>query len=149
MLDKLKFIFGSLFVLSNKMQVVIDQAFASYDITTKQWLLAAVIDEFFDTPPTVTQVAEAMGCSHQNVKQIALKLQKNGFLKMKKDEHDRRIMRLRLTEKNYSFWSERQEDDRRNISEIFKGLTDEEIDAIYSGFIKLSANIVNLKNEGD
>jgi len=41
-----------------------------------------------------------MGSSRQNVKQLALKLEENDYLKIEKDENDARVIRLKLT-KNY------------------------------------------------
>ena len=42
--------------------------------------------------------------SHQNVKQIALKLAEKEFLVFEKDDQDGRSIRLKLTEKSNAFW---------------------------------------------
>lgn len=140
-LEKQRFIFGSLFLLSNKLQVLMDRELAQYDITTKQWLLTAVMEEFFETPPTLSEVAEVMGSTHQNVKQIALKLQKKNFLEMKKDEEDRRTTRLSLTEKSYSFWEKRQEEAERFLTQLFSDLGEEETIIMCQGLNKLYERI--------
>lgn len=136
-LDKQKFIFGSIFLLANKLQVLGDQYFAESDMTMKQWLLTVMIVQFHDEPPTLSQVAELMGSSRQNVKQIALKLEKKGFLNIEKDEEDARVLRLKLTEKSYSFWENREDRDEEFLLELFKGIKEEEIHAMHSGMEKL------------
>lgn len=140
-LDKQKFIFGSIFILANKLQVLGDQYFAENDMTVKQWLLTVMILQFHDEPPTLSEVAELMGSSHQNVKQIALKLEKKGFLNIEKDDQDARAIRLRLTEKSYSFWEKRADRDEQYVIELFKDLNEEETNAMHSGIEKLSKKI--------
>lgn len=136
-LDKQKFIFGGLFLLANKLQVIGDKHIADEDMTLKQWFLTVMISQFQDVNPTLSEVAEFMGTSRQNVKQLALKLQEKNFLNIEKDEQDGRILRLKLTEKNKSFWEKREEKDNQFIIELFKDLSEDEIDKIYSGFNKL------------
>lgn len=145
-LDKLKFIFGSLFLLANKLQVIGDKHIADEDVTLKQWFLTVMISQFSDINPTLSEVAEFMGTSRQNVKQLALKLQEKKFLNIEKDEQDARAIRLKLTEKNKSFWENREEKDNEFIYELFKDLSQDEIDKIYSGFNKLFERIENMDN---
>lgn len=45
--------------------------------------------------PTVNELADIMGSSHQNVKQILLKLEKKGFVYIAVDENDKRKQRRR------------------------------------------------------
>lgn len=138
---KQKYIFGSIFYLRNKLQIIIDKGLASDGITTKQWFLMAVMGEFFDTPPTLKELAEAMGSSHQNVKQIALKLEKKGFLQMEKDQQDGRAIRIRLTDKCDAFWANRQEEDTRFFVELYREFSEEEIIALYLGLKKLTSKV--------
>lgn len=140
-LDKQKFIFGSIFIMANKLQVLGDQYFADSDMTVKQWLLTVMILQFHGEPPTLSQVAEFMGSSRQNVKQIALKLEKKGFLNIEKDEQDARVLRLKITEKSYSFWEKREDRDEQYVLELFKDLSPEEIQAMHSGMEKLFKKI--------
>lgn len=140
-IDKQKYIFGSLFIIANKLQVLGDQYFSDDDMTTKQWLMTVMILQFHDEPPTLREVAELMGSSHQNAKQIALKLEKKGFLAIEKDDRDARAIRLRLTEKSYSFWEKRAEKDEHYIVEFFKDLSEEETNGMYRGMEKLFKKI--------
>lgn len=131
LLHKQKFIFGSLFLLANKLQVIMDRELVKYDLTAKQWFLTAVIEEFFDKPPTLSEVAEVMGSTHQNVKQIALKLEKNGFVEIVKDPQDRRANRLIFTEKSKAFWENRQDESVTFLRELFSDLNAEELTTMF------------------
>jgi DNA-binding MarR family transcriptional regulator len=140
-IDKQKYIFGSVFLMANKLQVLGDQYFDNDDMTTKQWLMTVMILQFHNEPPTLREVAELMGSSHQNAKQIALKLEKKGFLSIEKDDSDGRAISLRLTEKSYSFWESRAEKDEHFIAELFKDLSEEETNVMYRGMEKLFEKI--------
>lgn len=140
-IDKRKFIFGILFYLPNKLQVILDKNLADYDITAKQWFLTIIIEQFGDNPPTISEVAEVMNSTHQNVKQIALKLEKKGFLLLEKDQKDRRITRLKLTEKCFSFWESHHNESVRFLMELFAGFKEEEIDSMYHNLNKLYEKI--------
>jgi DNA-binding MarR family transcriptional regulator len=143
-LYKQKYIFGSVFLLRNKLQIIIDHGLADANVTTKQWFLMAVMEEFFDAPPALGELAEAMGSSHQNVKQIALKLQKKGFLDMEKDQQDRRVIRLKLTDKCHLFWQYRQEEIENFFVELFSNFNQSEINLLYLGMKKLTDKVAEL-----
>jgi DNA-binding MarR family transcriptional regulator len=144
-LDKQKYVYGSLFLLANRLQVIGDQYLGKDDITTKQWFLSIMIGQFGDNSPTLSEVSKLMGSSRQNVKQLALKLEEKGFLKIRKDEQDSRALRLKLTDKSREFWRNRKKQDNEYIENLFKDLDTEEIDAIYKGFGKLFEKIEDLE----
>ncbi len=146
-IDKQKFIFGSIFLLANKFQVIGDQYLGREGITTKQWFLTAMISQFGDKAPTLSEVGELMGSSRQNVKQLALKLEEKGFLTIEKDEQDSRALRLRLTEKSRAFWKNREEKDNEFIINLFNNLNQEEIDILFKSVNKLGENIDNIGKE--
>lgn len=143
-LEQQRFIFGSLFLIPNKLQVFVDRSLAKHDLTAKQWFLTAMIEKLGQASPTLMEVAEAMGSSHQNVKQIALKLQEKEFLVLEKDPKDRRITRLRLTEKSATFWDRQQEEGLRLLTELFKDFTPKEIASLYEGVKKISYRLQEL-----
>lgn len=139
--EKQQYIFGSLFLLANKLQVIGDQYLGEDGMTTKQWFLTAIISHFGDNQPTLTGVAELMGSSRQNVKQLALKLADKDFLRIEKDEQDARAVRLKLTDRSQVFWNNRRELDSQFITDLFSGLNEEEINLTASSFKKLLEKI--------
>lgn len=90
-------LFGRLFVLAQHLNRQADAALQSLGITSKQWLLLAVLVRTFpgDTP-TLTQAAEVYGTSRQNVKQVAQQLAARGFVELRSDPRDRRATLIAL-----------------------------------------------------
>ena len=62
---KKNLLFAGVFIQENLLHSVFDRY---NEMSCKQWLLMAVL-KAFDTPPDLSTVAKAMGCSRQNVKQ--------------------------------------------------------------------------------
>jgi len=92
--------FATIFVLAQLLSRLGDEVLAPLDLTTKQWLLLAVVAKgFAETEPTLSEVATVYGSSRQNVKQIAQQLEQRGWLRLVTDPADRRAVRFRLTRK--------------------------------------------------
>jgi DNA-binding MarR family transcriptional regulator len=92
-------VFGSLFVVMQHLTRRTDAALADLDLTTKQWLLLAILAQGFrGSSPSLTEAGERYGTSRQNVKQIALGLEARGYVRLVADAHDGRTTRLELTE---------------------------------------------------
>ena len=134
-------IFGKIFFLSNRLEYLGDNELRKDGLTTKQWQLIAVTGKYFTYPPSVSEVAEVLCTTHQNVKQLALKLQEKGFISVEKDQKDRRVIRLRLTEKNREYWESNSEESISFISSLFSTLTDKELKDLYNLLNKLEENI--------
>ena len=98
-----EFVFASVLIVSNRMDTLLERELKEYDVTAKQWFMTIVIGSAFESAPTIKEVASVMGSSHQNVKQVALKLEQKDLLVMEKDKLDRRVLRLKLTDKSYKF----------------------------------------------
>ncbi len=93
-------IFGSVFLLSQYLARRGDVALEPLGLTTKQWLLLAIVARRFPgESPTLTEASLWYGSSRQNVKAIAQQLQVRGFLRLAADPEDRRALRLHLTPK--------------------------------------------------
>jgi len=99
-------LFATIFVLAQLLSRLGDDVLEPMDLTTKQWLLLAVIAKAFPgREPTLSEVAAIYGSSRQNVKQIALQLVARGWVRMVDDPDDRRAVRLQLTRKLQLFES--------------------------------------------
>jgi DNA-binding MarR family transcriptional regulator len=93
-------IFGSIFVVVQHLARRADAELAVLDLTTRQWLLLAVLTKWFpDRSPSLSEAAERYGSSRQNVKQIAVGLEARGFVRLVPDRQDGRTTRLELTER--------------------------------------------------
>lgn len=132
------------FQLSNLWQSVINQTLVDSNVTTKQFLMMILIGSF-GRNPKLGELSERFKSSHQNTKQVLLKLEKNGFVKLYKDEHDSRVLRCALTEEANSFWMNRNDKDELIISELFEVLETEELRNFLEVIVKLFEKAENKK----
>ena len=122
MIDSERNIFAHVFRLSNALQVYLDQQLKDDHLTAKQMYLMIVIGSFGEEHPTYKEAADKAGSSYQNVKQIALKLMKSGYLHIEDDIDDKRAKRLVLSDMAKKYWAKRDNDDEGKIKELFAEL---------------------------
>jgi MarR family transcriptional regulator, transcriptional regulator for hemolysin len=145
-----KFVFGSVQIVANRMDTLLERELKEYNVTAKQWFLTVVIDNSFDKPPTIKEVARQMGSSHQNIKQVALKLEQKGLLVLEKDKRDARVTRLHLTEESYRFWETTQTKASTFTQALFKGIEEEEMSKARAVLQKMMENLSEMdQNERD
>lgn len=89
-------LFGSAFVLVQHLGRRMDALLAPMDLTTRQWLLLAVLSKA-GRPLSLTDAAARYGSSRQNVKEIALGLERRGYLRLDPDPTDGRALLLHRT----------------------------------------------------
>ncbi len=119
--------FKNLLEVSNKLELAIDKGLSQDNLTAKQFKMMAVIDKAFDHAPSIKEVAAALGTSHQNVKQMADQLVRKGFLEIARDGDDKRMLRLKTTEKNAQFWASRQNEHEKFMVRLFVRLSSNEL----------------------
>jgi DNA-binding MarR family transcriptional regulator len=97
-------VFGSLFVLMQHLSRRADRELADLGLTTRQWLLLAVLTNAFrESSPSLSEAAEKYSSSRQNVKQVALGLEARGFVRLVADPTDARTTRIELTDRVLEF----------------------------------------------
>lgn len=126
-MDDCSYLFGTIFILANRMDTLLQREFKKFDITTKQWFLSIIIDNLFDNPPTIKEAAKEMGSSHQNVKQVALKLEEKGLLTLERDPKDARATKLKLTEKSNEFGKLIREEGSMFHQKLFKDIDKDDL----------------------
>ncbi len=146
-----KYLFGVIFIVANRVDTMLEREFKRFGITTKQWFLSVIIENLFDTPPTMKEVAKEMGSSHQNVKQVALKLEQKGLLILQKDKRDARVTRLKLSESSNDFWTKLRGEGTSFTQALFKGIEKDELEVARRVMQKMQLNINEMdnKSEGD
>lgn len=135
-------IFASLFILQNKLQTAGDKL--DPELTMKQWLLLAMA-ETFEGPATLTEIGQMMGCSRQNVKKIALTLEKKGFVRLEKKEGDSRAVCLLQDERMKKYAQRVGAMQQEVLTLLFEDFSEEEIEALYQGVRKLYAGISKIE----
>ena len=115
--------FGYIFLLSRRFEYITDQVLVKDDLTTKQLLALIAIEEGFETLPSITQLAEVLSTTHQNIKKIALQLEKKGFVEIIKDEQIRlRFQELDVLEESHLQAVQNLELYRQNMVRVYDKL---------------------------
>lgn len=130
----------SLLASAGRLRQRLDRALAPAGITSQQAGLLQFI-EAQARPPTQGQVAQALGMTHQNVKQIALALERKGFLVIEADAADRRARRLVLTPHHQHFWQARNPGDFVRVEGWTAVLSDAEVGQLVALLQRLRAGL--------
>ena len=132
------FLIGLLSAYENRFQTVADSFFE--EITWKQFF-AIICINLCKESPTINELSEVMASSHQNVKQILLKLEKKGFIEMIPDEKDRRKQRIVITEKCNDFCKRNEKDCELQINKMYKGVSEEQLITTIQTILQMERNL--------
>ena len=99
----------------------------------------------FEDAPTIRDMSDLLGCSHQNAKQILTKLEKQGFVEVQQDLNDKRKQRMILTNKAIEFRRHYDASSEEAMQFIFEGISREELVTTISVFTRLNKNVDQLK----
>jgi DNA-binding MarR family transcriptional regulator len=138
------FLLGLLSAFDNRYQAAADAFFK--EITWKQFF-AIICINLCKEAPTLNELSDVMGCSHQNVKQILLKLEKKGFVSMVPDEYDKRKQRIFVTEEAMAFLEENDNNGQQSqyiIGRIFEGVDDKSLKTTVQTIMKMERNLSEL-----
>lgn len=135
------FLLGLISAFDNRFQAVADKTMG--EVSWKQFFAIICINMCKDSP-TIKELAEIMGSSHQNVKQILLKLEKKGFVNIEVDLKDKRKQRVNLTEYCMEFCRKNDEMSGKIMKKMFEGLSDEQIMVTIQTIIQIESNLKGL-----
>lgn len=135
------FLLGLLSAFDNRYQACADKFFK--EITWKQFF-AIICINICKEPPTINELSEVMGSSHQNVKQILLKLESKEFVTMITDEKDKRKQRIVLTKKCRDFCKKNDAQSKEIIWKIFDGIDEEQLVNAIKTIMQMERNISDL-----
>jgi DNA-binding MarR family transcriptional regulator len=123
---------------NNKFQLVGDYLFD--DISWKQMFVLTCIP-LFSQAPTIKDIGDLLGSSHQNTKQLLIRLEENGYVEMDRDNTDKRKIRVRLTRKAKCIGGKIAKRSDELMDSLFEGVSREELEATASLFMKLDENL--------
>ena len=135
------FLLGVLSAFDNRYQAKADSFFE--DISWKQFFVIICIN-LCKNPPTIKELAEITGSSHQNVKQILIKLEKKGYIQTLSDETDKRKQRIVLTEKTRTFCESHDEESEKIVHGIFAGINPQEIAITIKTILQMEKNLEDI-----
>ena len=135
------FLLGLLSAFDNRFQAVADKMMQ--EVSWKQFF-AIICTSMCKEEPTIRELAEIMGSSHQNVKQILLKLEKKGFVSITVDEKDKRKQRVGLTQKCKEFCEANDEKSMQAIVTMFEGVSREQLQITIQTIMQMEDNLKKL-----
>lgn len=135
-----------LFQASNAMQSYMDKLLKANRLTAKQ-LFMMIIMGTFESDPKLSDIATRFETSHQNAKQILVKLERAGFVELYKDAKDSRVIRSRFTKQANEFWAARDEADSKTMSEMYDGLPMEDMSNILNGLLHILGQIKQMEGK--
>ena len=133
---RMQAIFSSIFVFQNRMQTAGEKL--QTQISMKQWLLLAMV-ACCPEPRTLTNVGNLMGCSRQNIKKLALVLEKKGFVRLLLGGNN--SVCIELTDKVKQYTEEMGERHLQTLKLLFEDFRENEIEQLFHLYSKLYVGI--------
>lgn len=124
--------FASLFILGNRMQTACERI--QTETTMKQWLLLVIAGQC-PAPRTLSRVGALMGCSRQNVKQLACALERRGLVLLEHGPGNALCVEVTDAARDYLHRVDSRQ--ARALQLLFDDFSDEEVSALYRAVEKL------------
>ena len=135
------YLIGLLSAFENRFQAMADSMMQ--EISWKQFF-AIICINMCKEPPTLKELSDILGSSHQNVKQILLKLEKKGFICFERDEADKRKQRIVLTKECRQFCEKNDEMSQKTMMGMFEGIPEKDIKTTIKTIITIEKNLKGL-----
>ncbi|MCR4714037.1 MAG: MarR family winged helix-turn-helix transcriptional regulator [Treponemataceae bacterium] len=132
-------LFGLLFAFMNRLQTVGDSFYE--EITCKQFFLLACLNLYPDEEPTANELAESMGCTRQNVKQLLDSLCKKEILVLIQDKNDKRKQRIHRTKKCERLAANYTQKEQEFMQLLYTGVSENEILSVFKTITKMENNL--------
>lgn len=140
-------LFRLVLATAQELHTRMDRVLAERGLTTAQAMLLQRL-QAEPSPPTLTEFAARSAMSHQNLKQVAIVLQRKGFLEIRPDPDDGRVRRLHLTEHHFRFWADADPSDHAEVGRWMAGLTSDQLAAAVEALDTLHDDLMRLREEG-
>lgn len=138
------FLIGLINRFNNSFQAVADLMFE--ELSWKQVFFMNCV-MLFPEAPTIKDMAELLGCSHQNAKQILSKLENGGYLQVQQDAADKRKQRIMLTEKAATFQSNYDKPSEQAMQQLFSGISAKNVESMIASLSQLISNVEKMKGD--
>lgn len=138
------FLIGLINRFNNSFQAVADTLFD--ELSWKQVFFLNCV-AMFPQPPTIKEMADLLGCSHQNATQILSKLENQRYVQTKQDAIDKRKQRIVLTEKALAFKRKYEEPSEQAMRQLFQDVPGAQLSDTIKTFTRLIVNVDRLKGE--
>ena len=119
------------------------QAFADNTMKVISWkqFFAIICINLCKEPPTLKELSDILGSSHQNVKQILLKLEKKDLISFMPDENDKRKQRIVLTDTCRAMCENNNDMSIQIMSKMFEGIPEKDIKTTIKTITMIEKNL--------
>ncbi len=138
-----QFVFGCLFLLANKIQSAGDQVIPG--ITLKQWFLLMMITKMEKDSPSLTEIAEFIGSTRQNVKKMVDILERQQFVITKRLEEDKRNVGVSVTEKVHILFRQYETAGDGFLDVLFTNVPEADLVCVRQTFMTILENLSTQK----
>lgn len=145
--DKKREAFAIIFQLGNKLQTFLDRHLKQDNITAKQFFMMIILGSFENGSANFKELSERFGTSYQNVKQIALKLEKNDYVTIKSSKNDLRAKEIGMTQKANQYWIKRNKIDDDRIDQMFVNISEDQLANFKETVETLMNNLKKMEEE--
>lgn len=142
-----EYIFATMLLVANKMDTLLERALSKYNITAKQWFMLIVIVNAFKEAPSIKEIAKVMGSSHQNIKQLALKLEAKGMVELEKDKKDLRTTKVTLTKECFQLLKKLEKEGLVFMNKFYKEIDSKEVKNGRMFISKIMNNLKEIEEE--
>ncbi|MDO5559585.1 MAG: MarR family transcriptional regulator [Oscillospiraceae bacterium] len=143
-MDKRLIAYMNIFVCANRLQAVMDSGLEG--ITSRQWVTIMMIDAF-NSPPTLKQLSDISGVTHQSMRQIVDRLIEKGYLEITHDKTDKRAIRLMKTQAAEHIYTKDPGESEDFVYKLFSCLDDNEAEVFCTALEKLCVRLKEIKED--
>lgn len=98
----------------------------------------------FKEAPSIKDMADFLGCTHQNANKLYAKLLQDDYIVSQQDGNDRRKQRIYLTDKALNFLAHNKVGSSEIVKEIFRVVSNDEMEVLIDSMAKLTDHLTNL-----
>ena len=98
----------------------------------------------FKEAPSIKDMADFLGCTHQNANKLYAKLLQDGYIVSQQDKNDRRKQRLFLTDKAKAFLTDNKVGSSESVKEIFSVVSNDEMEILIDAMAKLTDHLASI-----
>lgn len=140
-------VFAAIFILANRMQMLGDAM--DPRVTTKQWGVLEAVDKSERPDPSLSQIAQMVGTSRQNVKKLVVALEREGLVALRRDPDDARATRVTVTDECRRHLVAREATERAFLADLFDGVPPDVVDGLVEGLARLLDNVARMEDASD
>lgn len=142
-----EYIFASMLLIANKMDTLLERSLSKYNITAKQWFMLIVTVNAFKESPSIKEISKVMGSSHQNVKQLALKLESKGMVLLEKNKKDLRTTKVILTKECFELFKLLEKEGFVFMNKFYKEINSKQLNETRTFINRIMDNLKNIEEE--